>query len=123
MKDIQHDQLFAELTPEQAALIQGGAYRLDSIECLTASADPLGGDEPYINADGKKIWSASMEQGESLLIGKTITDPSISLYDDDSDNSFNPDDPIGFVTLDSSGTAYLGGGDGNSYYRLKYTVV
>lgn len=121
MTDIQHE-IFTDLSLEQAAIVEGGAFRLNSIECLTASADPIGGDEPYINADGKRIWSASMQQGDILRINKTISSPSVSLYDDDSWP--NPDDPIGSATLSRRrNVAYLGGGNGNSYYKLNYTVV
>lgn len=128
MNHKQYEQLFTDLTPEQAAVVEGGAYRLNTIEGIRVSADPVGGDEPYINANGKKIWSGSLEQGGTANIGKTISASAfVTIYDDDPWP--NPDDPIGGgKTLPKpangrSGAVYFDGGAGSSRYRLTYTVV
>jgi hypothetical protein len=130
MNTIQHEQLFTDLTSEQAAVIEGGAtLTLQRIECLKASSDPVGGDEPYINVNGNKQWSGSMEQGSTRTINKKLKVGSvadINMFDDDPWP--NPDDPIG-----KPNTVYQGAGDGsytsfgneksNSWYRLYYTFV
>jgi hypothetical protein len=126
MKDNQHEQLFTELTAEQAAVIEGGAtLYLNRIECLKASSDPVGGDEPYINVNGKKVWSGSMEQGSTLTINKSVKGSSFdtSMYDDDPWP--NPDDPIGKPQYLAKGksSATFGSKESNSWYKLYYTIV
>lgn len=124
MNKMQHEQLFTDLTPEQAAVVEGGLYRLDSIEGVRVSADPIGGDEPYINVNGTKIWSGSLEQGGTATINQLAPEAaSISLYDNDPWP--NPDDPIGApqsLSPNQSVLAFDGGPD-SSRYLLRYTNV
>lgn len=121
MKDFQHEQLFTELTPEQAAVIEGGkTLRLYSIKCLTANADFIGKDEAYFTLGGNKIWSRSMGSDEPRVpINKSYGfegAPHLALYDAD---SYAPDDLMGYVgvnggtgviedkVFDGSGSTYL----------------
>ena len=125
MKDFQHEQLFTELTPGQAAVIEGGkTLRLYSIRCIEAGADPVGPDEAYLTFGGKRIWSSSMDDGSYKPINKSYTFEGtsiLSLYDDDVSDS---DDPIGSVGITGRtgfiSTTFEGSG---SKYTLNYEVV
>ena len=126
MKDFQDEQLFTELTPEQAAVIEGGkTLRLYSITCLKAGADPAGNDEAYLKLGDQKIWSSSMGTGDYLAINKSYGfegAPNLSLYDDDA--SPNRDDLIDSVGV-NGGTGFLSRqfeGSG-SKYQVNYQVL
>lgn len=128
MKDEQHEQLFTELTPEQASVIEGGkTLRLYSIKANKAGADPVGNDEPYIIFKGNKVWSGSMGTGDFRAINKGgLTfqgTETISLYDDDA--SPNRDDLIKSFLINSptgKPTSIILEGSGSSY-TLNYEVL
>ena len=49
----QNQPLFTELTPEEAAVIEGGvSFRLDSVEVIQAGADFGSGDDPLVKVNG-----------------------------------------------------------------------
>ena len=124
MQDNQHEQLFTELTPTEAAVIEGGkTLRLYKIEAIEANADTFGKDEAYLNFDGKKIWSRSMGTGSSAEIDLSLNftgTATLNLYDDDKTG----DDFIdGFVANKPTGgkkVAKLSGS--GSKYQLTYSV-
>jgi hypothetical protein len=120
--EMTQEQLFTDLTSKDAAIIEGGAYRLLTIECLRATDGFGDADEPYINAGGKKVWSGSMQKGSTAKINKTISGNRVSLYD--ADPWPNDDDLIGSGILEKGDrTELLGGSRGNPSYRLRYTIV
>jgi hypothetical protein len=48
MKDNQHEQLFSELTPAEAAVVAGGLrLTIDRIQAIRADADFIGPDDTY----------------------------------------------------------------------------
>lgn len=124
MQDNQHEQLFTELTPVEAAVIEGGkTLRLYSIEAIKASADTVGKDEAYLNFNGKKIWSRSMGTGNSAPIDLSLNfygKATLNLYDEDP----GQDDPMGGIVVDKptggQRVATLSGS--GSKYQLKYSV-
>ena len=126
MKDNEHEQLFTELTPAEAAVVEGGIrLTIDRIQAIKAGADFIGADDTYITVNGKKIaGDFTMTTGLTQLVNKSITTPGSSavvrLWDND---PLNPDDLLGVfaavntngrqrqVRLSGSGSIY------NVYYR------
>jgi hypothetical protein len=85
-----NEQLFADLTPEEAAIVKGGATlyikRIHAVR-LTTDDRWTGKDEPYIRVDGLKVWGPTgINQGEILgvyqyhPVGRYST---IQLWEDD----------------------------------------
>ncbi|WP_424094527.1 hypothetical protein [Moorena producens] len=57
------EELFTELTPEQGAMVEGGAtvtgeisVFIDKIQSIKAGADLIGKDDTYMTINGNKIW-------------------------------------------------------------------
>ncbi len=130
-----NEQLFTELTPEQAAVVEGGAFKLyiGSIEALKTGADPVGNDEPYLVLNGKRVWTGSMSTGDPAVNFKNNLSvefdqiATVSLYEDDGNHWYNRNDFIGSFDVNPSqlnlGTVYskeLSGG--GSKYKLTYAV-
>ena len=66
-------QLFIDLTSEEAALIEGGTVYLSHIQALKLTKDEKDKrDEPYLSAYGRNIWAAKkgMKIGDTRKIGK-----------------------------------------------------
>lgn len=121
MNTNEHEPLFTDLTPEQAAVVEGGAtFNLVSVECVAAKADRNGPpDELYINFGGYKLRPGSMGPGDIAPLKGTLTsNDEIRLYDDDPRD--NPDDLIAYGKLSGSGLDHFGGGKGKSEYILRY---
>jgi hypothetical protein len=72
MKDNQHEQLFSELTPAEAAVVEGGLrLTIDRIQAIRAGADPIGADDTYITVNGTKIWGDySMTTGQTRSVNR-----------------------------------------------------
>jgi len=89
MKDNQNEQLFSELTPAEAAVVEGGmGLIIDRIHAIKAGADNGNPDDTYITVDGKKIWGYySMTTGQSRDVNKTTaplgSSARVELFDDD----------------------------------------
>jgi hypothetical protein len=131
MKDNQHEQLFSELTPAEAAVVEGGVrVVIDRIQALRAGADPVGADDTYITVNGVKIWGDySMTTGQTRFVGKSYTAPGSSaqvrLFDDDPWP--NDDDLIGgFTAVNTNGVLkpirVSGGGSTYDVYYRGYTA-
>jgi hypothetical protein len=99
MKDNQQEQLFTELTPEEAAVIEGGKrIILSKIKCVKANMDSpasLNSDDVYIKFGNQTVWGPkSMDDGHEINlegIGKDFTSSiNVGLWDDDP----GPDDHI-----------------------------
>jgi len=126
MKDNQHEQLFSELTPAEAAVVEGG-FRLtiDRIQAIKAGADLVGADDTYITVNGTKIWgNASMTTGQARNVKRGYTGPGssaqVQLFDsdwpsrDDSMGGFtagNTNGALRRVRVSGSGSTY------DVYYR------
>jgi hypothetical protein len=89
MKDNQHEQLFSELTPAEAAVVEGGLrLTIDRIQAIRAGADPIGADDTYITVNGTKIWGDySMTTGQTRSVNRSYTtsgsSAQVQLFDDD----------------------------------------
>jgi hypothetical protein len=97
MKDNQHEQLFTELAPEEAAVIEGGKrIFLKQIECINANMDTpaaWNSDDLYLqftyaNGTKDKVWGTrSMDNGHIINLGnlaRTFNGSlKVSLWDED----------------------------------------
>jgi hypothetical protein len=107
MKDNQHEQLFSELTPAEAAVVEGG-FRLtiDRIQAIKAGADPVGADDTYITVNGRKIWgNESMTTGQARDVNRGYMGPGssaqVQLFDADWPSR---DEQVGgFTAVNTSG--------------------
>lgn len=129
MKDNQYEQLLTELTPAEAAIIEGGRrVILNKVECIKSGADGfLNSDDLFIKIGDDRVWGPrSIDDGDIKNlnnIGRNFSGSiRISLRDQD---PFNPDDPVGsfvvsrptngFVTRTVSGSG--------SRYKVTYRVT
>jgi hypothetical protein len=123
--------LFSELTPEEGAVIEGGAILLlHKATALKASSDILpgvNGDDVVIKIDGNKIFGTkkNVKTGDTFSIDKFYQfngTASIDFFD--ADPPGNPDDYLGGFTVNNP-TAYtskiIEGSD--SRYRVFYEVI
>ena len=78
LNHIGHEQLFAELNPAEASLIEGGATLcLDSITCSI-------NEEARLVVDGREVWCGEVKAGEEFQIDRCISSVgavTIELYD------------------------------------------
>jgi hypothetical protein len=123
MKDNQHEQLFSELTPAEAAVIEGGLrLTIDRIQAIRAGADPVGADDTYIKVNGTKIWgdySMTTGQTRSVNRGYTASGSSAQVQLFDADPWPNGDDRVGhFTAVNTNGvlTRERVGENGSMYY-------
>jgi preprotein translocase subunit YajC len=121
MKDNQHEQLFTELTPAEAAVVEGGLrLTIDRIQAIKAGADSLSNDDTYITVNGTKIWgNYGMNSGQTRLVdqSRTIRGSSarVELFDADWPDS---DDSMGGFTAGNTNGRQLRArvsGSGSTY--------
>jgi hypothetical protein len=99
-----------------------GKVTLQDLECLTSEDSSVfgNGDELYIRAGGRVIWTAqdSVEDGEKLAVNRKVkVGSTIALYDADSPDG---DDLIGTDIVEGSrGTLVFGNDDAR--YTLDYS--
>ncbi|MHC5775636.1 hypothetical protein [Nostoc sp.] len=126
---IDDEQLFAQLTPEEGAVIEGGAFLLiDQLQAIKADADTFGDDDTYITVNGSKLWgpdSFSTGQTSGVNRGLGVDFPArIELFDED--GGFNgSDDSLGGFTINGStnGAAAIARvSGGGSIYDVYYRV-
>lgn len=101
----QKQQLFTELTPEQAATVEGGLFLLiDKIQCIKADADLIGKDETYLTVNGSKIWGPKkMGSGQTRTVNKGLdVGKSGVVRGFDDDFWLNNDDYLGGFTVSSA---------------------
>jgi hypothetical protein len=132
------EQLFAELTPKQAALIQGGArtttvyqFELQTIHAVQAGADTLSGDDTFVNVDGRKVFGPSgfstgsygdVGYRRELQEGYSLT---IDLFDED-DFLNGDNDYLGGLTVavyPTNGTVSQRVSGGGSTYDIYYSIL
>ncbi len=122
------EELFSELTPEQASVIEGGKFLyIDKIQAIKTGADPWGPDDTYITVNTQKIWGAvemSAGQTRSVNVG-TMFDNSakINLFDKDG-GFFGDDDYMGGFTVSqpTNGIVPMRVTGGGSAYDVYYSV-
>ncbi len=127
MKDNQHEQLFTELTPAEAAIIEGGKrIVLHSVDCIKADADGwLNSDDLFIKLGGESVWGPnSIDDGLSAKlndVGRKF-DKSIKVELRDSDPG--RDDALGSFTASKVGKNQTQTLEGSgSKYKLHYSVL
>lgn len=121
-------ELFTELTPEEAAVLEGGlSLTIDSIEAIWTNSDAVGRDDTYIKVNGNKIWGGkkgvSMRAGDTKSVNQSVSfdgSTTIDLFDRDP----GKDDFIGGFTVNkvTGGTAVATVGGDSSIYRVFYQV-
>ncbi|MGV0103450.1 hypothetical protein NSTCB13_02053 [Nostoc sp. DSM 114160] len=126
---VAQEQLFTNLTPEEASVIEGG-YNLyvSSIVCLKDGADTFSQDDVYANVTVDEITSklnvGGMSAGDGKNLGWEFTffeNAEISFFDSDWPDS---DDALGGFSVSGptngiQRTTISGGG---SRYRVSYSV-
>ncbi|MEH2417296.1 hypothetical protein [Nostoc sp.] len=125
---IDEEQLFAQLTPEEGAVIEGGGFLLiEQLQAIKANADTFDDDDTYITVNGSKLWGT-----EGFSTGKTsgvnrglgVNFPTrIELFDED--GGFNgSDDSLGGFTVNgaTNGTAIARVSGSGSIYDVYYRV-
>ncbi|MFN6526056.1 hypothetical protein [Nostoc sp. ChiSLP03a] len=126
---VAQEQLFTNLTPEEASVIEGG-YNLyvSSIICLKDGADTFSQDDVYANVTVDEITSRLDVGGMSAGDGKNLgwefnffENAEISFFDSDWPDS---DDALGGFSVSGptngiQRTTISGGG---SRYRVSYSV-
>ena len=130
---IDEEQLFTELTAEEATVIEGGnVLFLSSIKAVKTGGDLWGKDEPYLLLNGRRIWGwKRMSTGQTISIGQVFFEGSgrqnLQLWE--YDRGPNNDDFMGSVRIDvsrlGSRTARFRARVGGrlTAYDLKYTVA
>lgn len=98
-----NQQMFAEITPQQAETVEGGAFLLiNSIQAIKAGADLVGKDEAYITVNGGRIFGPKgMDSGDSANVNRGLGfDGSARIELFDEDGFFNgSDDNMGGFTV------------------------
>ncbi len=95
-----NEQLFTELTPEQAAIVEGGLFiHIEKIHAIKAGADTLSKDDTYIKINGEKLWGEkSFGTGQERDVNRGLSVDSsfarVTLFDEDWGN----DDYLGGFT-------------------------
>ncbi len=129
---VAQEQLFTELTPEEGAIIKGGAtLKLTRIYAHKAGADGDGSDELYINMKtidfNTRIWGTQQmfsERGIDFVDETPFRgDAIVTLYDND--KWPNPDDRIGSFDVSAyrPGPAMANVVGGGSNYDVYYEVI
>jgi len=135
MKSNQHEQLFAELTPDQASVIEGGkTLFIQKIQCVKAGADDIfsGGDDVYITVNGLFGLVGSMSSGKTNTVNFSFSfdgDARVELFDEDGANiAGTDDDSLGGFTATNPTSGIVSkqvSGSGSRYnvfYRVSPTV-
>ncbi|MBD2449673.1 hypothetical protein H6G76_21385 [Nostoc sp. FACHB-152] len=123
----QLEQLLTELTPQQAATLEGGFFLLvDGFLAINAGADNDSGDDPYITLNGQSLAGAGdvgTGQYVAVNLGLEVGNfAKVDLFDDD--DFFNGgDDYLGGFTVPGAiygqGVTRVSGGGStyDVYYR------
>ena len=133
MKNNQNDRLFTELTPEQAAVVEGGnsSIYIERIVCLKAGADPRGADDTYVSINGRKVLDEyNMATNRERAVHQTFyNNGSISVKLWDEDGRWSKDDLVGHMQMTQKGNYdYLHDGftlsaRGGSKYKIYFKAT
>lgn len=127
------EQLFAELTPEEGAVIEGGAtlllYKATALRASSDITPGTNGDDVVVKINGNKVHGTvqDVETGETFNINKFhVIDGTASITFFDADVWGNPDDYLGGFTVGSTPTngkkwKQISGSD--SIYNVQYEVI
>ena len=129
---VDEEQLFTELTSEEAAVIEGGlTLHLQSIKAIRVGADSGSRfswqrkkDEAYLRVNQRTVWGVKkMKRGQESSIQKLVNigeSAVIQLFDQD---RYNRDDPMGLLYINQRGNfrRYMQGS--GSLYALTFRVI
>lgn len=126
---IDNEQLFAQLTHEEGAVIEGGGgfLLIDQLQAINADADTFGDDDTYITVNGTQIWGAngfSTGQTSGVNRGLGVDFPArIELFDEDGGLN-GSDDSLGGFTVNgaTNGQAITRVSGSGSTYDVYYRV-
>ncbi|WP_100904466.1 hypothetical protein [Nostoc flagelliforme] len=128
------EQLFTELTPEQAAVIEGGVALfliVDGLQAIKAGADgfPSGNDDTYLTVNGRQLGGEiGFTTGQYSTIGLGATfgignSARVELFDADSGFNGKDDNLGGFtVTGTTNGQVKTRVSGSGSIYDVYYRV-
>ena len=130
LSGVSSEQLFTELTPEQAAVIEGGVFLLvDGIQAIRAGADgfPSGKDDTYITVNGQRLTGEiGMSTGDYASVNRGIGfdgSARLELFDADGFLNGKDDNMGGFtVTGPTNGPAIARVSGSGSTYDVYYRV-
>ncbi|MBD3884668.1 hypothetical protein IFO70_23300 [Phormidium tenue FACHB-886] len=124
------DQLFTDLTAEQAAVVEGGAKLLSvrKIQAIRAGADTFGADDTYLTINGEKVFGPrGMSTGNTATVNRAVEfsgSATISLFDEDGflngDDDFMGSFSVSQATQGTQRARVSGGG---STYDVYYRVI
>lgn len=123
MSNINNEQLFTELTSEEASVVEGGlAIIISSMQAIRAGADTFGADDTYITADGRRIFGpVSFSSGQSRSVGAGAENGRssirINLFDEDGFLGGGDDSLGGFTARNTNGAQVRArvSGSGSTY--------
>ncbi|WP_414586691.1 hypothetical protein [Scytonema sp. PCC 10023] len=126
------EQLFTELTPEEGAVIEGGAILLlHKAIALRASSDitpGVNGDDVVIKVNGEKIFGTkkNVQTGDTFDIEKFYSfngTASVNFFD--ADVAGNPDDHLGGFNVNNptNGKKWITIHGSDSRYQVQYEVL
>lgn len=120
-----NEQLFTDLTPEKASMIQGGATKVTFnnlvIKKLTSDEFPGGGDEPFIRMNGDVIWKAKgVKPNDRRPINVTRPIAKAQIWEDDGFDDFIGE--LGFSTSSPKGTRTAVRKGSGAVYEINFTV-
>ncbi|MBD2449670.1 hypothetical protein H6G76_21365 [Nostoc sp. FACHB-152] len=124
----QLEQLLTELTPEQAATLEGGLFLLvDGFQAINAGADTFNGDDTYITVNGQRLAGAydGVSTGQFIAVnrGLGVSDfANVDLFDEDDGFLSGSDDYLGGFTVTgvTNGQAVTRVSGGGSTYDVYY---
>ncbi|MBE9106911.1 hypothetical protein IQ229_18860 [Nostoc cf. edaphicum LEGE 07299] len=123
---IDNEQLFAQLTPEEGAVIEGGGFLLiEQLQAINADADTFGDDDTYITVNGSKIWGPNgFSTGQTFVVNRGLgvdLPARIELFDEDGFLNGSDDSLGGFTVFGATnGTARARVSGGGSTYDVYY---
>jgi hypothetical protein len=104
------------------------ALKILSVECI--DDNEWFGDEPYLNFNGQKIWSADMSQGQTLPVNSApfVFDGSanLSFWENDGDHWWDRNDHLGTETVhdfQAPGGAFSLKFDDDGHYKVMVDIV
>lgn len=126
------EQLLTELTPEQAAIIEGGAFLIvDGLQAIKAGADGFlsGKDDTYLTVNGRQLGGEigfTTGQYSTVNLGTGFENSArVELFDADSGLNGKDDNLGGFTVtgVPTTGQVITRVSGSGSTYDVYYRVV
>lgn len=128
-----NEQLFTELTPQQAAIVEGGLQRITLLQLrsIKSAADSDGTDEVYATFNGQVplgtrstsistgVTTNKFAQGFNLSGASSVR---VRLFDQDGSLGGTNDDPLGSFSVSSPGNGTRRVSGSGSEYEVSYSA-